>query len=145
MDRYEKKTSFYTAAIFVFMIIMLVWGLFRCQEAQADYWHQNASLLPGMYMLVDVDLESTLLYTRLKILQDAQGISGNASITRIGEMIVFEIDAVVYTTKAFIEYLNADPQTTELMKPILFRQQTDGTWVQLRKLPCKWMRGDMAL
>ncbi len=119
------------------MCLALVWGIFMCQEARADRWLQNSSLVPGTYMLVYDDAEGTAALLGLQTYSELRGLEATLKFQSVKEAVVITIDRE-FSTEKLLEFMNAEPVT---VGPILFKEDKIG-WHQV-PLPCQWVLGDM--
>ena len=131
------KREWYIICIIASAVLLFVWGLVMCQTARADHWEQNASLLPGTYMLVYINVEGTWQVEYYAAMAEAQGVDANLKIEYVIQGLVMTIGGD-FNTEKMVEYLNNDPPTTKDHVPILFRMGALDEWLQV-PLPCKWI------
>jgi len=106
--------------------------------AHADHWEQNASLLPGEYMLVFIDIQGTAQVEWYKAMAETQGVEPTIDLKCVLTGLIMVIDGE-FDTEKFVTYLNAEPATTKDHEPIIFAYPPAGDgWVQI-PLPCKWI------
>jgi uncharacterized protein YccT (UPF0319 family) len=126
--------------IILLMCLAFTWGVIQCQEARADHWRQTSSLLPGTYMLIYIDYTMTAQMAAMQAFAEMQGIEGTLSFVSVSEALTITINEE-YTTEKMITFLNAEPQTTEDQKPMMFK--SEGEWWRQIPMPCKWTKGDV--
>jgi hypothetical protein len=115
------------------MVVALLWGLAFCETARGDYWRQTASLLPGTYMVVYIDIPGT------KEIGDYRYDLSNP----IGVVIGMIFKVTPPTPSGLANFLNVYPETMDIQSPTLFKSD-DGGWHQV-DLPCRWTLGEKAL
>ncbi len=119
------------------VVLGLVYFLAICQDAQAERWNQNASLVPGKYMLVYTWQSET---ERLLYLQEYQRALEVPSVMNYGVAVIGLTFTVTKEVEGLLEYLNSDPMVMLEDDPVLFREVTNQGitgWVPI-ELPCAW-------
>ena len=116
--------------------ICLTFMLLLATLAHADHWEQNASLLPGTYMLVYINVEGSAQMDWYAEMARIQGVDSNIQIEYVLQGLVMTIGRE-FSTEKLVKYLNADPTTTKDQEPLLLRKDGKG-WKQI-PLPCKWI------
>jgi hypothetical protein len=118
------------------LLLGLVCFLATCQDARANHWNQNASLLSGTYLLIALDEQATSEILYMKEYALMQGIEPTMDIEYVMSGIVVRIDNKKHTTDNLLGYLNASPTTTPSHGPALF-SKTEYGWRAI-DLPCVW-------
>jgi hypothetical protein len=95
-----------------------------------------------MYMLIYISHEQTTQMTAMQAYTESQGRTGALNFVSVGEAITITIDER-YTTERMVDFLNAEPQTTDTQSPMIFK--SEGEWWRQIPLPCKWLKGDSAI
>lgn len=126
------------------MILALTWGILKCQEARADHWRQDASLLPGTYMLAYFDKSGTDFLLGLQDYSTLHELESSIKLQYVIEAIVITINRE-YTTGKLVKFLNTEPET---VNPILFKKvelsETAVIWKQI-PMPWKLVAGDVTM
>ena len=127
--------------IVVLMGLGLLWGIFKCQEANAESkWVATGSLEPGVYMLLSADYYNTAMYAEAIL---GMGEDFGEMPYDIGEFvngIIFNITKDK-NIAGIARYLNNPP----LYQPERIREffvLEDGKWIQT-KLPCRFIDGEI--
>ena len=120
---------------FCLLIVMtFVLGFYTAKCVHADYWRQNASLVPGTYMVVYKSLDQTAELAAVYEYLDNMGFDRVTNFQWTGFSAVFDIDGDRWTTDKFVAFLNTEPKTTPENEPMLFRL-IDDVWVVVSPLP----------
>ena len=131
--------------VIALMVILFVWGLARCQEARADYWQQNASLLSGTYMLTYYHDGSTDMILALQEQAIIEGFNRTLLFQYMMETAIITINKEFNAAK-LVEFLNTEPQTKQPV--VLFVKKVDSLggdfWIQV-EMQCVLMPGDMSV
>ena len=105
----------------------------------ADHWRQDASLIPGTYMVVYEHESATAQTFAMQEFAAEHGIESTILFQAVMEAIVITINKE-YTTEKLVKFLNTDPLT---VGPILFTKDKVG-WRQI-PMPCKLVVGDVTM
>ena len=126
------------------MFLVLMWSLFTCGEASAN-WVGTQTLIPGKYMMIDVNLGATFQAAYLKaMLTPEQRAEKTMNLMEIMSGMTFEIDKDK-NTNGLVHLLNMDPVTRPDSGTLLFYwNEAREKWINI-PLPCKFVEGEVDL
>jgi hypothetical protein len=122
----------------VLMFLLLVL-LVPC-AGLADHWTADQSLIPGTYMLIEIDEYKTKQmefknYTSPGEIIEWTGMDMRSSWWGVKLNITAENNV-----NGFLQYLNKEPMTKSTYAPILL-YKNNGKWIHI-PFPCRWVEGD---